>query len=101
GGPQRSKFLPEVPTMREQGIAEIALTEWLGWFLPAATPPEIVRALNTVARDGLQDPDVVASLANSALEPRISTPEECGALLREDYESWDKIAKATGFTMTE
>jgi len=100
-GPQRSKFLPEVPTMVEQGISEIALTEWLGWFLPAATPPEIVRALNAVARDGLQDPDMVASLANSALEPRISTPEECGALLKQDYESWDRVAKATGFTMTE
>ena len=99
-GPERSKFLPEVPTMAEQGI-DIALTEWLGWFLPAATPPEIVRALNTVARDGLQDPAMVASLANSALEPRHTTPEQCAALLREDYERWAGIAKATGFTVAE
>jgi tripartite-type tricarboxylate transporter receptor subunit TctC len=62
-GPERSKFLPEVPTMKEQGIAEIALTEWLGWFLPAATPPTTVSALNTAVRDGLQAPAMVASLA--------------------------------------
>jgi hypothetical protein len=75
--------------MAEQGITDIALTEWLGWFLPAATPPDIVRALNAVARDGLQDPAMVASLANSALEPRHTTPEQCAALLREDYERWE------------
>ena len=87
--------------MAEQGISDIALTEWLGWFLPAATPPDIVRALNTVARDGLQDSAMVASLANSALEPRHTTPEQCADLLREDFERWEKIAKATGFTMAE
>jgi tripartite-type tricarboxylate transporter receptor subunit TctC len=32
--PERSRFLADVPTMVEQGIQEIALTEWLGWFLP-------------------------------------------------------------------
>jgi len=100
-GPERSRFLPEVPTMAEQGISDIALTEWLGWFLPAATPPDIVRALNTVARDGLQDSAMVATLANSALEPRHTTPEQCADLLREDFERWEKIAKATGFTMAE
>ena len=93
-GPQRSRFLPEVPTMAEQGITDVALTEWLGWFLPAATPPEIVRALNTVARDGLQDPAMVASLANSALEPRHTTPEQCADLLREDFARWDSIAES-------
>jgi len=60
-----------------------------------------VRALNTVARDGLQDSAMVATLANSALEPRHTTPEQCADLLREDFERWEKIAKATGFTMAE
>ena len=36
--PQRSPFLPDVPTMVEQGFTDIALQEWLGWFLPARTP---------------------------------------------------------------
>ena len=100
-GPERSRFLPEVPTMGEQGLKEIALTEWLGWFLPAATPPDIVRTLNAIARDGLQDTDMVASLANSALEPRHTSPEACADLLRQDYERWAGIAKSTGFTIAE
>jgi tripartite-type tricarboxylate transporter receptor subunit TctC len=100
-GPERSRFLPDVPTMAEQGISEIALTEWLGWFLPAATPPEIVRNLNGMVRDGLQDPQMIASLANSALEPRYATPEQCADLLKEDHERWASIAKSTGFTMKE
>jgi tripartite-type tricarboxylate transporter receptor subunit TctC len=100
-GPERSRFLPEVPTMVEQGFADIALTEWLGWFLPAGTPPETVRALNAIARDGLRDGDMIASLANSALEPRYTTPEQCAGLLRQDHDRWASIAKSTGFTITE
>src|SRR6202040_1011670 len=43
-GAQRSRFLAEVPTMREQGY-DVAVESWLGAFVPARTPPEIVRAL--------------------------------------------------------
>jgi tripartite-type tricarboxylate transporter receptor subunit TctC len=100
-GPERSKFLPEVPTMREQGIESIALTEWLGWFLPANAPADTVRALNLVVRDGLNAPGMVESLANSALEPRHMTPEEFAALLKQDYERWAGVAKATGFVASD
>ena len=36
--PKRSPFMPEVPTLAEQGYPDIALQEWLGWFVPAKTP---------------------------------------------------------------
>ena len=45
---QRSPFLPDVPTLREQGYKDIAVQEWLGWFLPAKTPAEIVNTLNAL-----------------------------------------------------
>ena len=98
---ERSKFLPNAPTMVEQGIKDIALTEWLGWFLPAKTPADIVQKLNAIVRDGLQAPELVESLANSALEPRYATPEQFAALLKQDYDRWAPIAKATGFTATD
>jgi tripartite-type tricarboxylate transporter receptor subunit TctC len=97
---QRSPFLPDVPTMTEQGF-DIALQEWLGWFLPARTSPDIVRSLNGLVGEGLRSPEMIASLANGGLQPRHTTPEEFAVLLRSDYDRWAGIAKATGFTITE
>jgi tripartite-type tricarboxylate transporter receptor subunit TctC len=99
--PARSPFLPDVPTMVEQGFAEIALQEWLGWFLPARTSPDVVRRLNDLVREGLQAPELVATLANGSLQPRYTTPEEFAVVLKQDYERWAPIVQATGFSATD
>ena len=65
--PKRSPFMPETPTMVEQGYPDIALQEWLGWFVPAKTPNDLVQKLNAQVRDGLQSPDLVEGLARNAL----------------------------------
>ena len=99
--PARSPFLPDVPTMVEQGYADIALQEWLGWFLPARTSPDVVRRLNELVREGLQAPEVVTSLTNGSLQPRYTTPEEFAVVLRQDYERWAPIVQATGFSAAD
>jgi tripartite-type tricarboxylate transporter receptor subunit TctC len=48
-------------------------------------------------RTGLASQDLIDSLANVALEPRFATPDQFAALVRQDYERWGPIAKATGF----
>jgi tripartite-type tricarboxylate transporter receptor subunit TctC len=87
--------------MVEQGFAEIALQEWLGWFLPARTSPDVVRRLNDLVREGLQAPELVATLANGSLQPRYTTPEEFAVVLKQDYERWAPIVQATGFSATD
>ncbi len=98
---QRSPFLPDVPTLVEQGYKDIALQEWLGWFLPARTPTDIVERLNLGVREGLQSPELVDSLAKSGLQPRYATPEEFARIVKQDYDRWAPIVKATGFTATD
>jgi tripartite-type tricarboxylate transporter receptor subunit TctC len=98
---QRSPFAPEIPTLAEQGYADIALQEWLGWFLPAQTPAPIVQSLSEILREGLQSPELVANLAKSALEPRYMTPEAFAAQVKADTDRWAPIVKATGFTVKE
>ena len=94
---KRSAFLPAAPTMAEQGFADIALQEWLGWFVPAKTPTEIVQRLNAQVREALQAPDLVEALARNALEPQYQSPEEFAAILKRDLAHWAPIVKATGF----
>ena len=98
---ERSPFAPDVPTMIEQGYNDIYLQEWLGWFLPANTPADIVTRLNGFVRDGLQPAETVASLAGSALVPRHMQPQEFATLVKNNSDRWAQIVKATGFTATE
>jgi tripartite-type tricarboxylate transporter receptor subunit TctC len=95
---QRSPFLPDVPTFVEQGYKDIAVQEWLGWFLPAKTPAATVQSLNTLVREALQAPDFIAALATYGLEPVHQSPEEFARRVKADYERWGPIVRATGFT---
>ncbi|MDL9997914.1 Bug family tripartite tricarboxylate transporter substrate binding protein [Variovorax sp. J22P240] len=95
---QRSPFLPEVPTLVEQGYKDIAVQEWLGWFLPAKTPAATVQRLNTLVREALQAPDFIAALATYGLEPVHQSPEEFARRVKADYDRWGPIVRATGFT---
>ena len=94
---QRSPFLPEVPTLIEQGYKDIAVQEWLGWFLPAKTPTELVLRLNALVGEALQAPDFVASLATYGLQPIHQSPQEFAQIVKADYERWGPIVRATGF----
>jgi tripartite-type tricarboxylate transporter receptor subunit TctC len=99
--PERSRFLPDVPTMVEQGYKEIAMMEYLSLYLPARTSPDTVRRLNTLVREALHSPEMVESLAKNGLEPVTQSPEEFAAMLKRDQQRWAGIAKATGFTAEE
>jgi tripartite-type tricarboxylate transporter receptor subunit TctC len=94
----RSTFLPDVPTLAEQGYKDIVVSEYLAWFLPARTPMETIRRLNAQLREGIQSPDHLEILAKNALQPVTQSPEEFVELLRQDATRWSTIAKATGFT---
>lgn len=98
---QRSPFLPDVPTLIEQGYKDIAVEEWLGWFLPAKTPAATVATLNRQVREALSAPDYIAQLATYGLQPVHQSPEEFARRVKADYDRWAPIVRATGFTAEE
>ena len=95
---QRSPFLPDVPTLVELGYKDIVVQEYLGWFLPARTPPEIVNRLNAQVREALQAPEYIKTLADNGLVPLHQSPEEFARIVKADYQRWQPIVKASGFT---
>ncbi len=95
---QRSIFLPEVPTLAEQGFRDIAVQEWLGWFLPAKTPPEMVQKLNALVRESLATPEMIEALGKSSLQPITQSSEDFARTVRADLARWAPIVKASGFT---
>ncbi len=97
-GTERSRFAPDIPTYLEQGLKDIAFSEWFGFFAPHGTSaPTIVRA-NEVLRAALAQKDVVDGLAVMGLEATSSTPEELALRLKADHDKWGPIVKKIGFT---
>jgi tripartite-type tricarboxylate transporter receptor subunit TctC len=96
-GPNRSPFVPEVPTYRQHGFP-ITVREWYGLFLPGAASGPLVRRAAAYLQPALAQPDLVADMAQRALEVQASTPQALGELLRSDSEEWRRLIKLIGFT---
>jgi tripartite-type tricarboxylate transporter receptor subunit TctC len=97
-GAQRSKFAPTVPTLVEQGLKDMAFSEWFGFYLPAKAPAEVVQRANAALRQALAEREVIEGLELMGLESKSSTPAELGAMLKADSERWAPVVKAIGFT---
>jgi tripartite-type tricarboxylate transporter receptor subunit TctC len=97
-GAKRSRFAPDVPTYGEQGIANMAHSEWFAFFLPAKASPELVARLNTAMKNALASKDVIDGLGTFGLEAMSSTPTELADLIKKDTAKWGPIVKQVGFT---
>jgi tripartite-type tricarboxylate transporter receptor subunit TctC len=97
-GAARSRFAPETPTLVEQGLRDMAFSEWFGFYLPGKAPADVVQRANAALRAALADKETVDGLAVMGLEAKSSTSAELAALLKADTERWGPIVKAIGFT---
>jgi tripartite-type tricarboxylate transporter receptor subunit TctC len=95
-GAKPSPTLPGVPTIAESGVPGYEMSPWIGVFVPAGTPREIINRLNAEINKALKTPEVSQSLANQALDAWSSTPEEFDLRLKADYEKYAKLIAATG-----
>jgi tripartite-type tricarboxylate transporter receptor subunit TctC len=94
--PQRSPFMPEVPTVAELGFPGYEAVNWYAFVAPAKTPREIVGKLNQELVAVLKAPDTVTQLAKYGMEPIPSTPEEMAAYVRRENDKWARIVKEAG-----
>ena len=95
-GPQRSRALPEVPTVAEF-YPDFVMVQWYGLFAPAGTPVPVLARLHEETNRVLGLPDVKERLANAGgVEPWITTPEEFGAEMRSEFATYGKLVKEVG-----
>jgi tripartite-type tricarboxylate transporter receptor subunit TctC len=95
-GAQRSPFLPDVPTMLASGY-DVVVNSWLGVFLPAKTPAEVVNALSAAIRDATKSREMIENLTKVGNEPDFQTPSGFDGIVRADIARWGPIVKASGF----
>jgi tripartite-type tricarboxylate transporter receptor subunit TctC len=96
---QRSKAMPALPTVAEQGVAGFDAASWQGLFVPAKTPPDVVQRIYREARKALDAPEVRERLKAFVAEPVVSTPEAFARKFREDVAKFAKVVKDANIPM--
>lgn len=92
---ERSALVPGLPGMKEAGLPGYNLEFWYGMFLPAGTPPAVVRKVYDATVAAMQQPSVRASLARDGTEVSTSaSPAQFDSFLAEDGKFWVKLVKS-------
>ena len=92
----RSALVPDVPTMRESGIADMTMVAWVGLLAPAGTPRPIVDQLNRQAHAILASEDVKAHLREAGMEVAPTTPEQLQRTISDELKVHAELVKASG-----
>jgi len=94
--PQRSKLLPDVPTIDESGVRGYDYSTWSTLAIPAASPEEAVRKLRDAVDAVIAQPRTRQAFEKAGAEVVRNSPEEFTRQLQDDYARWVRIRKETG-----
>jgi tripartite-type tricarboxylate transporter receptor subunit TctC len=95
-GAKRDAAAPDVPTIAEAGVPGYDVTAWQALFVPAKTPPAIVRKISADTNTALADPAIKDKLAQTGYVAEGSSPEEMGQLLKSEIAKWSAVIKSVG-----
>ena len=94
--PERSKLQPNIPTLKEQGIANVETQGYFPMLAPAGTPAAVVTRLNTELNKVLATPQIREDLARRAVTAAGGTPEQLSQKLRTEIDKWTAVVKRAG-----
>ena len=94
---ERSKLLPEVPTVNESGIPGFEMAQWQGLVAPAGLPAEITARLHTELLKAMRLPTVIEKLSAIGMDSAVSsTPQEFTQMIVRETSRWPDVFKAAG-----
>ena len=92
---------PEVPTIAEAGVPGYDTSSWFAFFVPAKTPPEIIRKMHADTVAALAEPQIKAKLDALGVVVVGSTSEQLGTHLKAEMERWAPVIKAANIKVSE
>jgi hypothetical protein len=93
-GDKRSSVLPDVPTLAEQGIAHVSMSQWYALFAPAKTPRAVIDRLNRELNNVLADKAVQKKFEDQGAEVDPGTPEQLKTLVQKELVRWKSVVLA-------
>jgi len=97
-GPKRAAELPDIPTLKEQGVEGVDVTQWYAIFAPAKTPRAIVEKLNKAINEVLRDKDTVKRIEEHGAAVETGSPEQLATLLKGELVKWTRVVQAAKLT---
>ena len=96
---KRSSTLPNVPTLQEAGVPNIAIGTWFGLLAPAATPKAVVTRLNAEVVKIINSSEFKKQMADIGAEPVGNKPEDMAKQIREETEKFAQLIKVGKVTL--
>lgn len=93
---KRTRELPDVPTLDEQGFKGFIISGWYGLMAPAGTPKPIITHLNSVFTKILSGGDTAKQLSDRGYDPTPMAPDAFGKFMKAEVDRWGKAVKKAG-----
>ncbi|WP_076999533.1 tripartite tricarboxylate transporter substrate binding protein [Variovorax sp. KK3] len=95
----RSPLLPDVPTLREAGVALDIPPLWIGLVGPKGIPQPIVERLNDALDKEMRTPQMLTWLTGAALAPMTSTPKQMSERIASETQVWSGVIRQLGVSL--
>ena len=96
---QRSRILPDVPTVAESGVPGFDVSVWYSVLAAAGTPAPIVNKLHTEIVRAMRSPEAKEKIEAAGYDIVGSTPEQAGEFIKAEIVRWSKVVKDSGATI--
>ncbi|RUM97031.1 tripartite tricarboxylate transporter substrate binding protein [Pseudaminobacter arsenicus] len=96
---ERSKVLPDVPTMAEAGVEDVEIYEWYGLVAPAGIPPEATKRLHAELAKVLKQQAFVERMDAQGVEVVANSPEDFTAFISGEIERFGQLIKSANITL--
>jgi tripartite-type tricarboxylate transporter receptor subunit TctC len=95
---KRAKVLPDVPTMKELGVAGMENGSWFGLFAAKGTPQPIIDKINAQVNAILQEKEVQEFLWQNGADPVGGSPQDYARIIKADFDLWRPVVQRSGMT---
>ncbi|MGB6102837.1 MAG: tripartite tricarboxylate transporter substrate binding protein [Pusillimonas sp.] len=96
---ERSKTLPDVPTMTEAGVVDFVVSGWNGLFAPKGTPPAVIDKVNKAVNDALAMPEIRDRLIAEGSVPVGGSPADFSTFVDAEIKSWGEVARKANVSL--
>ncbi len=93
-GEKRSRVMPELPTLTEQGVPNVNLSQWYAMFAPAKTPKAVIDRLNMEMNAVLNDKATEKKIEDQGAEVETGTPDQLKTLVQKEVAHWKSVVTA-------
>jgi tripartite-type tricarboxylate transporter receptor subunit TctC len=97
-GEKRSSVMPDLPTLAEQGILNVNMSQWYAMFAPAKTPKAVIDRLNKEMNAVLADKTIEKKIEDQGAEVETGTPEQLKTLVQKEVAHWKNVIKVAKIT---